>query len=266
MNFSFPCHLERGDKMDRLGEIRINNQGTKMKIIAYRRRNDMDVEFLDDFHYVKRHSAYSNFVKGTIKNPYDRSVFGIGYIGDGKWKVKHNGKFSRVYLCWMHMIERCYYDKNQELHPSYYDKCTVCNEWLNYQIFADWYKEREYECDGRLHLDKDIKYPGNTVYAPEKCLLVPQRINMLFLNKPNKRGLPNGIRKNSCGYLAKYNQRELGVYNSVEEAYSVYASKKKEDIINIANEYKEIIPDEVYQALLKYEVSIVHDKNYMGMK
>lgn len=237
-----------------------------MKIVCYRRRNDIDVEFLDDFHYIKEHSTYSNFIKGQIKNPYDRCLFGVGYIGDGKWQVKHNGNFSRVYLCWMHMIERCYYEKNKKLHPSYYDKCTVCDEWHNFQTFANWYKEREYECDGRLHLDKDIKNPGNTVYSPENCLLVPQRINMLFLNKPNKRGLPNGIIKHSKGYLAKYKGKELGVYETIDEAYSIYSNKKMKDIIKVANEYKNIIPNEVYEALLNYNISIFNDKNYVPIK
>lgn len=31
---------------------------------------------------LKKHVAYSNFIRGQIKNPYDKSLFGIGYIGD----------------------------------------------------------------------------------------------------------------------------------------------------------------------------------------
>ena len=108
-----------------------------MKIVQYRSNDDIDIEFLDEFHYIKRHNTYSNFKAGGVKNPYDKSVFGVGRIGDGKWKVKdENGKFSKEYLCWMHMIERCYYDKNKDLHPAYFDKCTVCEEWHNFQTFA----------------------------------------------------------------------------------------------------------------------------------
>lgn len=32
----------------------------------------------------------------------------------------------------------------------------------------------KYECDERLYIDKDILYPGNKVYSPDTCLLVPQ--------------------------------------------------------------------------------------------
>lgn len=85
---------------------------------------------------------------------------------------------------------------------------------------------------------------------------------MLFVNKPNNRGLPNGIKKCVKGYSAKYNHKELGCYLTLEEAYSVYVRNKKEDIIKIANEYKNIIPDYVYDALIKYEFNIENDKNY----
>ena len=116
---------------------------------------------------------------------------------------------------------------------------------------------------GRLHIDKDIKYPGNKLYSPYHCLLVPQRINMLFSNKPNKRGLPNGIVKYKEGYLAKYAGKDLGKYPTLEEAYSIYSNAKKDVIITIANEYKNQIPEEVYTALLNYEVRIENDKNYI---
>ena len=234
-----------------------------MKIIRYGGYTDIDIEFLDDFHYIKRHNNYSNFKLGQIKNPYDKSLFGVGYIGDGKWMVKdENGNYSRVYMCWMHMIERCYYEKNKDLHPAYFSISTVCDEWHNFQTFADWYNEREYKVDERLHLDKDIKCAGNTIYAPDKCLLVPQRLNMMFMNKPNKRGLPNGIVQYKSGYLAKYNHKELGIYPTVEEAYYMQTKKKKEDIVRLANEYKNIIPKEVYDAVIAYEFDIKNDKNY----
>lgn len=38
--------------------------------------------------------------------------------------------------------------------------------------------------------------------------------------------------------------------------------KKKEDIVRLANEYKNIIPREVYDAIIAYEFDIKNDKNY----
>ena len=45
-----------------------------MKIIAYRSNMDIDIEFLDGFHYIKQHQTYSNFKTGSVKNPYDATV------------------------------------------------------------------------------------------------------------------------------------------------------------------------------------------------
>ncbi len=235
-----------------------------MKIVAYRNSDNIDVEFQDDFHYIKRQQTYSNFKMGCIKNPYDRTVFGVGYLGAGKHKMRYpdTKTNTKVYMSWKNMLDRCYGVQNKKLHPAYFDISEVCDEWLNFQNFADWYEEKEYKVEGRLHLDKDILCPRNKIYAPDKCILVPQRINMLFMNKPNNRGLSNGIRRCVHGYSTKYNNKELGVYATLEEAYSVYIQRKKEEITKVANEYKSIIPDDVYDAVVSYEFRIENDKNY----
>lgn len=249
--------------MNKLGEIRSNSNGTLMKIIAYRKSNDIDIEFLDDFHYIKEHQTYSNFCRGNIKNPYDRTLCGVGYIGVGKYMTRNSitHKQEKTYQIWTALFDRCY--RNKDKYPAYHNKCEVCEEWHNYQIFAKWYEENRYECDGRLHIDKDILNPNCNTYSPNNCLLVPQRINMLFMNKPNDKGLPNGIEKYASGYFAKYNNKELGIYETLEEAFNVYATYKEKIIKKVADEYKDIIPSQVYEALVSYKVDIKNDKNYV---
>lgn len=247
--------------MERIGEIKENNFGTQMKVIRYGSSSDIDVEFLDDYHYVKRNTTYSNFKKGTIKNPFDPTAYGVGYVGVGKYPTKENNKLIVQYVTWMHILERCYYEKAADKHQAYYGISEVCKEWLNYQNFAQWYDENRYETEGRLHIDKDILYPGNKLYSPYHCILVPQRINMLFLNKPNKRGLPNGISKEGNRYYAMYNGKSLGSADTMNKAYDIYSKAKKKAIINVANEYKNKIPQLLYDALMRYEVRIENDKN-----
>ena len=46
---------------NKIGVIKENTNGTLMKIIAYRNSSDIDVEFLDNHHYVKTNSTMSNF-------------------------------------------------------------------------------------------------------------------------------------------------------------------------------------------------------------
>ena len=133
------------------------------------------------------------------------------------------------------------------------------------QTFGDWYEENKYDCVGRLHLDKDILYPGNDTYCPEKCMLVPQYINAMFVNKPNKRGLPNGIKLTSNNkYLSQFNGKYIGTYNTLEEAFLVHAIAKENRIKEIANLHKNESPKKVFDALMNYEVKIENDKNYVA--
>ena len=64
--------------------------------------------------------------------------------------------------------------------------------------------------------------------------------------------------------MAKYGGDKIGVYKTIEEAYLEQTKKKKEEIIRVANGYKGIIPDEVYNAVIAYEFSIENDKNYVA--
>lgn len=236
-----------------------------MKIIAYHKYDDLDVQFLDEHGYIKKHVLCQAFNKGQVKNPYDRSLFGVGYIGEGTHKTRINQKLkSPDYEVWMSMINRCYRDR--EMYPSYYGISTTCDEWHCYQKFADWYEENWYEVKGRLHLDKDILIPGNKEYAPDKCLLIPQRINMLFSNQYNGSRLPNGVRTTPNGrYVAEYSTIYLGTFDTVEETFNAYATAKEKKIKEVADEYKDIIPKKVYDALYRYKVDITNDKNYKAV-
>ena len=106
-----------------------------MRIVEYINHDNITVEFQDDYKFRKK-SMYTNFRTGSIKNPYDRTVFSIGYIGDGEYMAKRNKKPTREYHCWQNMLERCYFEKNADLHKSYFGLCEVCDEWLNFHTFA----------------------------------------------------------------------------------------------------------------------------------
>ena len=236
------------------GEIRYNTQGTPMRIIEYKNNNDVTIEFLDPYR-VRKKTTYNNFRIGQIKNPYDRNVRGFGYYGEGDYKSvdKNNPYVKRVFQIWSTMLERCYKEESRDRFPSY-EHCLVCDEWHNYQNFRKWYDENYYEVGNeRMHVDKDILYKNNRIYSPITCLIVPQRINMLFMHKRNKYDLPNGIKPRAKGkFEAQYNHENLGIFDTVEKAAIAHDKKKKEVIIEIANEYKNQIPDKVYQALINW--------------
>lgn len=110
---------------------------------------------------------------GQVKDRLVPSVYGIGYIGDGKHAAAVNGKVTPMYACWKCLIGRCYDPLTMNRNPTYND-CTVCSEWLNYQVFAEWYMDNF--IDGYT-LDKDKLVAGNRIYAPEFCCFIPREEN-----------------------------------------------------------------------------------------
>lgn len=243
-------------KHERLGQTNKNRFGTEMKIIDYVNNNNIIVEFLDEHRY-KAKTSYASFLSGGTRNPYDKTVCEVGYLGEGPYGAGESDR--RTYTTWMDIIRRCYC---MHKHQACYDGCSVVAEWHNFQNFAKWYYENSYVIDGeRLHIDKDLLYFDNKIYGPDTCLLIPERINYLIIRHAPQRGkYPIGVRKHrkSLSFEARcmtHNGKEsIGFFNTPDEAFMAYKKRKEEFIKEVANEYKDKIPDKVYQALLKYEV------------
>ena len=254
-------------KIDRIGEKNINNFGSEMVIIEYKNVHDIDVYF-PEFDWIFKHAKYNNFKKGEIKCPYERNIYAIGYIGEGKYKVSENGKNTRVYDTWKAMLQRCYSEKEHERHPTYIG-CEVYEGWYNFQNFAKWYKDNYYEVGNeKMCLDKDILFKGNKIYSPDTCIFVPETINKLFIKNDKNRGesvigatlCKNGKYQAQCNIInpetGKSKQEYLGLYDSQEKAFQVYKYHKERNIKQIADYYKIHIPQKLYDAMYNYEVEI----------
>lgn len=258
------------EKIDRIGEENYNNFGILMKIVEYICYDDIWVEFQDEYK-AQVHTTYKHFKKGGVKNPYDKTVYGVGYLGEGKYKTRgEDGKKTRTYKAWKNMLQRCYdpYFLNKEM--TYID-CYVCEEWHNFQNFAKWFYENYYEIPNqRMHLDKDILIKGNKVYSPETCVFVPNRINYLFIKRDKVRGkYPIGVTYHKrkcalevqCGIIdenGKGKRKHLGNFslNKPFQAFYVYKIFKENYIKQVADEYKGMIPQKLYDAMYAYEVEI----------
>ena len=250
-------------KIDRVGEERLNNFGSRMIITKYNNIRDIDVYF-SEYDYTVNHVQYCNFKKGEIKCPYERRVFGVGYIGIGEYSSKENGKTTKCYKVWHHMLQRCYYPKYLEKHPSY-NGCEVCEEWHNFQTFSQWYENNYYEIPNEsMCLDKDILFKGNKIYSPETCVFVPQNINILFTKRNKSRGnYPIGVtyNKQKGKYISHCNfgnskSKHLGSFYTTQEAFNAYKTAKEKYIKQVADEYKEYIPRKLYKTMYNYEVEI----------
>lgn len=231
-----------------------------MTIIAYRGNNDIDVRFDDGF--VRKGVQYVHFRNEHITNPFKRNVYGMGYIGLGKYKSIESGTDTPQYKEWHRMLARCYSEKTHKDFPSY-KKCCVDNSWLNFQNFASRYDENYYEIQGeKTELDKDILCKGNKVYCEGKCIFAPKRINCLFTKRNASRGeYPIGVSKSGNRFAAYcHNEngesKTIGRYSSPQEAFYAYKKYKESVIKRIAQQYRRLIPGRLYDALIRYEVDI----------
>ena len=234
-------------KEQRIGEIKYNNDGELMKIIEYIDRDHITVEFLQ-YPYIKK-STYSQFKRGCIKNPYFPKFYGVGYIGETEVNECKNVHF-KSYGIWKNILKRCYDIKNYVQHPCY-SECTVCDEWLCYKNFKEWYDKHEYYLPNNelLHIDKDILFKNNIIYSPYTCILVPMSINEMFKMNTNC-----GIHKQKNGkYYVQSNHCYLGIFDTLEQANIINNKFKTQYLHDKLNKYKSYMPIQIFSLLQEYE-------------
>lgn len=199
-------------KQERIGQTFTNKYGSKYVIIEYNNALDVVVEFQDDYK-VKVHTNYKSCLTGSVRNPYDKTVCGVAYLGQGYHSTQDCGKDSRSYKLWKAMIERCYSGKS----PTYND-CTVCDRWLCYSNFLQdlplienydyWYNNP----NKRIALDKDLK-GSSKLYSLETCCFVNQSTNSI--ERLVRKGNPTNKRSvKAINCLTN----EIKVFYSVSEA------------------------------------------------
>ena len=253
-------------KINRTREEGTNNFGSKMVIVDYNGCMNIDVYF-PEYDWIAKGVTYDHFKNGKISCPYERNVYGVGYLGEGEYKARENGKNTRIYNVWHNMMQRCYDRKYHEKHPTYIN-CTVSEEFHNFQNFGMWDKDNFYQIEGQqMCLDKDILFKHNKIYSPETCIYVPQTINKLFIKNDNIRGdsligttLYNDKYIVQCRLLnpgtGKSKLKYLGLYDTQEKGFEVYKYYKEKNIKEVADYYKEHIPQKLHNAMYKYEVEL----------
>lgn len=185
-----------------------------------------------------------------------RLLFGVG-VNNSVDKVMG----TRAYNVWVGMLRRCYDTKSFVKHPTY-KGCVVCDEWLDFLSFKQWFDI--YDRDGYA-IDKDIIKKGNKVYCPEYCCMVPQEINSLLTGNDVRRGeYPIGVSyyKRYGNYTVHINLHgkrvTLGYYNTPEDAFYAYKKVKEAYIKEVAQDYfdKGLITERVRDALFYYKIEI----------
>lgn len=222
-------------KKERLGMEKLNNQGCLMKIVEYNKTTDMTVEFQDK-RKTRVKARWQEFERGSIKNPYHPTIYGVGCIGT-KYHARPNRKtIFKEYATWRNMLFRCYGEAYLK-HPTHKD-ATVCEEWLCYENFYDWLHEQsniENFLDGNNWiLNRKIIVKDNDIYSPDTCCLVPQNVDKLFRkHNLNTDNVPD---------------RVLKAYK--EQMENIIKRVAKEEFAN-GN-----ISNQCYEAMMVYEVDI----------
>lgn len=185
----------------KIGDKFITNEGYEITIVEFRNSRSVDVRF--ECGFIATNRTADHVRNGRISYPYKRTKFGIGYIGSGEFKSKDGNKNTREYNVWSNMIERCYSNKNKN-----YSKTTVCDEWHNFQNFAQWYNDNS---KVGFDLDKDLYQIllDDKIYSPQTCVFIPCELNSSLA----------GIVKDSIG-VTKYGK----MYRTTDGSYhSTYA-------------------------------------------
>lgn len=248
-----------------MGEKYINRYGTTYRILEYVGNGKVKLVFEDEYK-AEIISEYKLVKNGTVSNPYDKTIYNIGMIGNTS--TKNNGIQKESYKAWKRMLERCYDEKHRDKYITYKD-CSVCDEWLLFENFEKWFDVNYYFIDNQImEVDKDILIKNNKIYSPNTSIIVPHEINYLFIKKQNHRGdCPIGVcyHKRDCKYVASCSilisrnntrRKHLGYFDSKTEAFFAYKNFKETYIKSVANKFKNGIPQKLYNALINYKVEI----------
>lgn len=145
----------------KVGMVFESNKCGKYEIVAYHKSRFVEVRFFNTGYIATATSG--NVRRGSIKDPLAPSIYGVARIGVGKYGVKsEDGNHQPQYLAWRNILQHCYSNSYVKKHPMA-KVCTVCDEWLDLQVFGKWWDENKTE-RGQLTKDRSAD-----VYSPETC-------------------------------------------------------------------------------------------------
>lgn len=227
--------FKSGFKNSYEGNIYNSKQSGSFKVLEYFNYDNIAIEFINTGY--KMIARANNINRGEVKDPYAISILGVGYIGIGPYKTDRSPFDRMIYSRWRGIIERCYILKegNKYMHP----------EWFNFQYFAAWFYSEFYIVpDYTMYdmcVDKDVLYPTNWEYGPDKCIIIPSIINNKIQLKDYDRIM---ISKCLNGELSEKETRRMYTHKLYRESI----------VKNLADQYKSHLPPHVYLALINYQM------------
>ena len=146
--------------------------------------------------------------------PPKKPVYGVG-INDITTPVrikKQDGTYQmcEVYCRWANMLRRCYINPRV---GSRYEACEVSEPWMLLSEYSKWYKSKYIK---GFVVDKDLL--SGSLYSPDTCLFIPEKINSfisegLYLSK-----LPSGVHYNK--EKGKFCSRTYNPFSPIRGKYT----------------------------------------------
>lgn len=237
------------DKTNILGNTFKNNKGCEFKVIEvakFKNRTKYKIKFLDNVGFEK-YVILNEIKHKTVSNPYFKSIYGVGFLGEGKYK-----SYSKEYSVWYSMFCRVYDSTYQKKFPTY-KNISICNEWHNFQNFAKWCEDNyPYNIKNiRFELDKDWLQQNieDKIYSPTTCVFLPQSVNSFLTNiKASNSSNYTGVTWMSkinkwqvtCSIFMESKSKYLGVYSDKYEAYKVYMDFRNKNLETIKQYLKDL--------------------------
>jgi len=229
----------KGDVVEKygIGTIHKTNEGYAFEVISKISTKNRLIRFLEGGY--EKIVDTKSILTMQIKNPFHRSIEGIGYFGVGDYKgTDETGKSSAMYYSWRDMIRRCYVKSESNRN---YVNVTVCDDWHNFQNFAKFYVDTKPSIKGiDFRLDKDLLQNGveNKVYSPSSVVWIPKEINSFLTNNQPRHNISGyiGVSENTGkkGYWrAQINDYDTGKYICIK-----YDCKSKEEAYELYKEYR----------------------------
>lgn len=185
-----------------------------------------------------------------------RLVAGVG-INDvdeiTNYGKDENGKEIRcpLYMRWKNLLSRCYLPSvyGHKVNARY-EFCTVDERWFKRSNFNSWM--RSHEGWENMEIDKDLLVPGNTVYGPDTCCLLPSEVNSLLIDQVSKHGHLKGVAIRGKSFYATFNDKNKRKYikcANEQEAHEVYKKYRYRQLIEATSLVKE---QKIKDALVKF--------------
>lgn len=238
-----------------VGKIYLTKNYGSVSVLAVDSTRKVYVKFLNTGYEVC--TTKQHLLQGNIKDRLAPSVYGVGVVGD--YTTKQDGVHVPEYVIWRHMLQRCYDQRTQSLHPAY-KGCSVSPNFQNYGYFKSWCNEQVGYGNPNFQIDKDLLVKGNKIYSEATCAFVPCEINSLCRSHAKRGAYPVGVsfdkdfKKFSAKILRLGKSETLGHFYTSEQAFEVYKRSKEAQIKELANKWKSQIDKRVYDALIAWEV------------